>query len=203
MISHHNEIFVVDWGLALRLDGDEITSVSPGGIGGTPAYMAPEQARYKLADILPTTDIYLLGGLLFHILYRQPPHQGSNARECLEHAASNIIAEPYNRPFPALHDLAMFAMQGSHTERPQTVRDFLNELKRIERSLHAERLLQQAIELTADKTHENFHHATALCNQAEALHPNHTRTELIRSRVLNSHADWALQRGNYNFTGRF
>src|SRR5262249_32656719 len=54
---------------------------SAGGLAGTPAYMAPEQAerRHDLVDRL--TDVYGLGATLFEILTGRAPHQGANTDE--------------------------------------------------------------------------------------------------------------------------
>jgi serine/threonine protein kinase len=50
-----------------RLDPD-------GTVVGTPAYMAPEQVKGAIQDIGPWTDVYGLGGILYHALTGQPPN---------------------------------------------------------------------------------------------------------------------------------
>lgn len=52
---------------ALRtLDGD---------IVGTPSYMAPEQARGRLAEVGPASDVYSIGAILYHLLGGQAPYE--------------------------------------------------------------------------------------------------------------------------------
>ena len=72
--------------------------VTPGGAGqsaqltaagtvmGTPAYMAPEQARGE--PLTPAADIYALGAVLFTLLTGKVPHQGTTAVEVLRKVAA-------------------------------------------------------------------------------------------------------------------
>lgn len=65
---------VVDFGLARLWEGQSLTA--PGQIMGSPAYMAPEQARGESVD--PRADVYGLGATLFEVLSGRPPFQGSD-----------------------------------------------------------------------------------------------------------------------------
>jgi tetratricopeptide (TPR) repeat protein len=65
---------VLDWGLA-RL-AEPVAGEPParaGAAGGTPAFMAPEQAESQAERISRHTDIYGLGALLYLLLTGQPP----------------------------------------------------------------------------------------------------------------------------------
>ena len=65
--------------------------VDASGVAGTPAYMAPEQARGDAAALGPATDVYLLGAALFEIATGRRPHRGSSLSECLASAAENRL----------------------------------------------------------------------------------------------------------------
>jgi serine/threonine protein kinase len=62
MIEHTGRVLVTDFGISRMTDAATATMVGM----GTPAYMAPEQARGQ--DPTPQTDIYALGVVLFEML---------------------------------------------------------------------------------------------------------------------------------------
>lgn len=63
---------VTDFGLAKRLcDPAEVTL--PGTVLGSPAYMAPEQAAGRHADVSTAADVYSLGAILYRLLTDRPP----------------------------------------------------------------------------------------------------------------------------------
>jgi CRP-like cAMP-binding protein/tRNA A-37 threonylcarbamoyl transferase component Bud32 len=107
MVGPHGEVFVMDWGIALVRNDDSAQSPEhvrtsqvaltedPDMILGTAAYMAPEQARAETDDIDARTDIFALGGILYHILTSQPPYPGP------ELAVQIVLAGEGNVPHPA------------------------------------------------------------------------------------------------------
>ena len=115
LLGAFGEGLLNDWGLALteedraaaraaqRRAGDDGDGTPTGrlcggidatGIAGTPAYMAPEQARGDAADLGPGTDVYLLGAVLFEIATGRRPHAGATLTECLKSAAANRLDLP-------------------------------------------------------------------------------------------------------------
>lgn len=76
LIGAFGETLVVDWGLAARVG--EPAKAGDGAVVGTPAYMAPEQARGE--PLAATADVYGLGATLHDMLTGKPP-TGRPARE--------------------------------------------------------------------------------------------------------------------------
>ncbi len=66
---------LVDFGVAMS---DDVRVTRSGDVVGTPAYMAPEQARGD-APIDARCDIYSLGATLFELIANRPPHVGPTA----------------------------------------------------------------------------------------------------------------------------
>jgi hypothetical protein len=66
---------LVDFGVAAKTD---VRITRTGDVVGTPAYMAPEQARGD-ASIDARCDIFSLGATLFELVAGRPPHVGPNA----------------------------------------------------------------------------------------------------------------------------
>lgn len=68
---------VIDFGLA-RIDSPESGPTRTGAIIGTPAYMAPEQARGLAAEGGAAVDVHALGVLLYELLTGRPPFRGES-----------------------------------------------------------------------------------------------------------------------------
>jgi serine/threonine-protein kinase len=83
---------VTDFGVARRVTGSTATT-QPGAIVGTPAYMAPEQARGETGRLTTAADVYGLGAILYELLTGLPPFQGQTPLQIL-----HLVLE--NEPLP-------------------------------------------------------------------------------------------------------
>jgi tetratricopeptide (TPR) repeat protein/tRNA A-37 threonylcarbamoyl transferase component Bud32 len=84
---------VTDFGLAKHLaEGKGQTAT--GVIMGTPSYMAPEQARGRVREIGPPTDVYSLGAILFEVLTGRPPFEGQSGVDTLNRVVTEEPPAP-------------------------------------------------------------------------------------------------------------
>lgn len=124
MLGEFGEVLVMDWGLAYSTaafrKSASITQSSS--MGGSPAYMAPEMATGPIDRVTFSSDIYLLGAILYEILTGRPPHSGGNVTKCLMSAARNEIL-PTDKT-GELVEVARRAMATHPIDRYRTVAAF-------------------------------------------------------------------------------
>lgn len=98
MVGEFGEVLVMDWGVAIQFQSDpEHPRARPkesvAGPFGTPSYMSPELADGRGQDIGPTTDVYLLGAILFELISGQPPHSGKGIMQAIIAASLGRIPD--------------------------------------------------------------------------------------------------------------
>ncbi len=74
MIQPPNEPVLMDFGLAIRVDREDIRLTKSGTVVGTPAYMSPEQVGGKKVDA--ASDQFTLGVIFYELLTGQLPFDG-------------------------------------------------------------------------------------------------------------------------------
>jgi serine/threonine-protein kinase len=88
MITPRGQVKITDFGIA-KFGGGELTQL--GGVVGTPAYMAPEQAHGHKVD--PRSDLFSVAAILFEILFGRAPFAGNNMTDTLMRLTGPAPAE--------------------------------------------------------------------------------------------------------------
>ena len=229
MLGRFGEALVADWGLAIRIedtrrnagrsadangdqDGGNGRSLAKIGastaIGGTPAYMAPEQALGDLVAIDHRTDVYLLGGILFQILTGQTPHHGRNLLDCIYAAANNLIQSTAVEG--ELIDAALKAMATEPDDRFDSVEEFIAAIKDHRTHQESERLVRRAIRRVwptepanvPSDPYEQFRVGEALLHEALALWPENHRAAMTLTRTQLEFASFAADQGDLDLSIR-
>ena len=120
MVGQFGVVTVMDWGMAEVLGSpsdeeilssrDELPHPSAGSVGeteihrtvagtvcGTPAYLAPEQARGDTAQIDRRSDVFGLGSILCEMLTGSPPFFAANSEASWAKAATGNVADAFAR----------------------------------------------------------------------------------------------------------
>ncbi|MEO8553099.1 MAG: protein kinase, partial [Kofleriaceae bacterium] len=156
LIGDFGETVVIDWGLAKDLDAnDSIDSANrapraqskkaksitetasstltvAGSVMGTPAYMAPEQARGESVD--QRADVFALGAMLYHVLAGSPPYNARTATDVIAAAALGKIIPLQERVKHAPRDLVAIldrAMAPRQADRYPNAGELADELRRF------------------------------------------------------------------------
>jgi serine/threonine-protein kinase len=151
MVGGFGEVQVMDWGLAKVLprggmaddaaagrepDGETVVATArsggdsdedrsrAGSVMGTPAYMAPEQARGEIDAIDERADVFALGSILCEVLTGQPAYTGRGSAEIQRQAARGDTAEALTRldtrgVEPELVGLASDCLAAEPADRPR------------------------------------------------------------------------------------
>ncbi len=93
LVDAAGEPHLTDFGLA-KLIAKESTLTHTQAILGTPAYMAPEQARGDAREVTTAADVYGLGAVLYEALTGSPPFGGGTTLETIR----QVLEEEPRRP---------------------------------------------------------------------------------------------------------
>jgi serine/threonine protein kinase len=139
---------LIDFGLArLRQtwsDGWDLPT------GGTPQFMAPEQARRESEKVGPACDVFALGGVLYFLLTGQPPYSGQTLEEILA-AASRCAFDRTplgSRSVPRrLARIVLQAMAAAPADRHPDAASLARDLERYVQGFRRSRLVVALIAL--------------------------------------------------------
>lgn len=124
---------ISDFGLARPMQADSRMTTTHG-IVGTPAYMAPEQAKGEGDRIGPAADLYSLGAVLYEFLVGRPPLVSGDAVETLRLIVEREPIEPL-RIQPGiprdLNTICMKCLRKDPAERYATALELADDLERF------------------------------------------------------------------------
>lgn len=157
MVGDYGEVMVMDWGMAryrpeldqgganakmdlelnMPLQESEKDGKTRPKLGGTPAFMAPEQLTGKYPEPTEQTDIYALGAILYTILTWQgaPFNLEMNAEEIMRAAALGNFPPPRKaahrgQPVPLeLEAICLKAMNRNRERRYTKVADLIADVR--------------------------------------------------------------------------
>ena len=126
MFSSTGALKVTDFGIAKVVGGEETMATRAGEVVGTPAYIAPEQARG--GDLSPATDVYAVATMLYELLSGQLPFADDGDAMALMFKHAFEQPEPLLDKAPSVPGpVAAVVMSGLATdpaERPQSAEAF-------------------------------------------------------------------------------
>lgn len=126
MFSASGVLKVTDFGIAKMIGGENNVATRAGEVIGTPAYIAPEQARG--AELSPATDIYATATMLYELFSGVLPFtdDGDAMGLLFKHAFEQPVPLTQNAPNtpPAIADVIMSGLATDPADRPATAEEF-------------------------------------------------------------------------------
>jgi serine/threonine protein kinase len=171
-------------------------------LAGTPCYMAPEMAGHQINKIGPTSDIYILGAILFDMVTGRPPHSGPTVTHCLMNALGNELVIPEGAEDDALLSIALKAMCSEPLDRYESVEQMQEAVREYRRHAESLSLTDRSLTLLAEakKTGDYQTFSRAVFGFRDAIdlwHENSAASEgLLASRLAFGEA--AFAKGDYD-----
>jgi serine/threonine-protein kinase len=142
MVRKDGLVKVLDFGLAKLPEAEADDCTETGAVMGTVRYMSPEQARGLNLDA--RSDIFSLGVVLHEMLSGKSPFPGATTADVIAAIATQEPPPiPQYRPeapeaLDELKRIFTLSLQKERTERYQTAREMLADLKRVKQRLEIE-----------------------------------------------------------------
>jgi serine/threonine protein kinase len=171
MIDDFDAVYVMDWGLAKVLpeegSGTPVDSgrTVAGVILGTPAYMAPEQARGRTGSTERQADVFSLGVMLYEILTGIRPFAGLTWKETLDQVLNSDPPHPriLNPALPRdLAEICVKAMAKDPAKRYRSAAELADDIGRFRRDLPVTAAKPRVIDRIAAWSRRNARLATAV-----------------------------------------
>lgn len=153
LLTARGDAKLADLGLAKQLN-DDASLTQSGQAVGTPYYMAPEQVRGRSDQLDIRTDIYALGGTLFHLVTGQPPFTGETSAVIMSKHLTEAVpkAIKINRDVSdGCSRMIEQMMQKERENRIQTPSDLIAQIERVLRGESVTKPVAQSISATRRK----------------------------------------------------
>lgn len=138
LCSPQGVVTLIDFGLAMKFDRLSNPTEQCQAFDGTPAFMAPEQARKTRQTDPRRSDLYAIGATLLWLMVKQPPVQGDSVDEVLtklRHGKMNEEAFTLaSTRFPKTSKVVFQLLAVDPDERPVNAENALALLQELERT---------------------------------------------------------------------
>jgi len=133
MLTKENWPYVMDFGLAKSLDGDNNLSVT-GAVMGTPAFMPPEQVEGLTDQIGAWSDVYSLGATMYAVFCGVHPFTAQTTLQLLQKVVNEAPPSPRSKNpeiTEELEAIILKSMAKKKEDRYQTAAAVADALKRV------------------------------------------------------------------------
>ncbi len=124
LLGDRGQVWLADFGVARHMATDHTVVTLAGYAVGTPAYMAPEQARGDF-DLTNAADLYSLGVVAYAMLTHQLPFEAESQLALLRKIIDDVpvVPEHYNQTIPAGISYVLQRMLAKEPERRYATAD--------------------------------------------------------------------------------
>jgi len=139
LLTTRGDAKLADLGLAKQIN-DDASLTQSGQAVGTPFYMAPEQVRGRSDQLDIRTDIYALGGTLFHLVTGQPPFAGETSAVIMSKHLTEAVPKANKVNRDVSDGCSRMIEQMMQKERENRIQSPTELITQIERVLRGESL---------------------------------------------------------------
>ncbi len=134
---------VTDFGLARQMDSESIGLTLSGMMLGTPGYLPPEQLSAGSGEFGPTSDVYGLGAILYHLLTGRPPYLSSTVADTLKQLQETEPVPPRNLNLAVPRDLQTICLRCLRKKQRQRYQTALALAEDLDRYLQNQPILSE------------------------------------------------------------
>ncbi len=214
MLGEFGEVMVLDWGLAVPAPhAVDASFKSPNAThgAGTPAYMSPELWSGPPEAIRETSDIYLLGAILFEVITGFPPHRfpitrGGGTSLDTWRVIDAVLKENQIRETSHSGELLEIAYKALRTDPDQrygSVLEFQFSIRNYQRHEDSRRLSRRAKELVDDaatgpRDYHTYQMSAALFEESLRTWPKNVMAQKGLRNTRLKYAQLASSKGDYD-----